>query len=138
MINAGNYLYIQPSTVEALTRSAANANANRNRKKQKTVIKEEVQENGKLDSLPEFQTVAVLPPALKSLVFLWEELSTNCLQTIQQRSVLPSPISQMQTMKLGKRPEKRPREDKLKERERKSSRKKKEWKPEMDPKCSEV
>ncbi|XP_043522651.1 E3 ubiquitin-protein ligase highwire-like [Frieseomelitta varia] len=129
VINAGNYLYIQPSTVEALTRSAANANANRNRKKQKTVIKEEVPESGKLDSLPEFQTVAVLPPALKSLVFLWEELSTNCLQTIQQRSVLPSPISQIQTMKLGKRPEKRPREDKLKEREKKSSRKKKEWKP---------
>ncbi|XP_026670203.1 E3 ubiquitin-protein ligase MYCBP2-like isoform X5 [Ceratina calcarata] len=118
VINAGNYLYIQPSTVEALTRSAANANANRNRKKQKTIIKEEVQENGKLDSLPEFQTVAVLPPALKSLVFLWEELSTNCLQTIEQ-----------QTMKLSKRPEKRPREDKLKEREKKSSRKKKEWKP---------
>lgn len=129
VINAGNYLYIQPSTVEALTRSAANANANRNRKKQKTVIKEEVQENVKLDSLPEFQTVAVLPPALKSLVFLWEELSTNCLQTIEQRSVLPSPISQIQTMKLGKRPEKRPREDKAKEREKKNSRKKKEWKP---------
>lgn len=129
VINAGNYLYIQPSTVEALTRSAANANANRNRKKQKTVIKEEVQENAKLDSLPEFQTVAVLPPALKSLVFLWEELSSNCLQTIEQRSVLPSPISQIQTMKLGKRPEKRPREDKAKEREKKNSRKKKEWKP---------
>ncbi|XP_076623337.1 MYC binding protein highwire isoform X2 [Colletes latitarsis] len=129
--NAGNYLHIQPSTLETLTRSAANANANRSRKKQEITIKEEVQANGKLGSLPEFQTVAVLPPALKSLVFLWEELSTNCLQAIEQQSVLPSPISQIQTMKLSKRPipEKRPREDKLKEREKKGSRKKKEWKP---------
>lgn len=31
--NDGNYLHIQPSTLESLTRSAANANANRNRKK---------------------------------------------------------------------------------------------------------
>ena len=128
--NAGNYLHIQPSTLETLTRSAANANANRNRKKQETTIKEEVQANGKLGSLPEFQTVAILPPALKSLVFLWEELSTSCLQTIDHESVLPSP-TQMQTMKLSKRPmpEKRPREDKLKERDKKENRKKKDWKP---------
>ncbi|XP_076385847.1 MYC binding protein highwire isoform X12 [Megachile rotundata] len=127
--NAGNYLHIQPSTLETLTRSAANANANRNRKKQETTIKEEVQENGKLGALPEFQTVAVLPPALKSLVFLWEELSTDCLQTIEQRSVLPSPTLQIQTMKLSKQLEKRIREDKAKDREKKSSKKKKEWKP---------
>ncbi|XP_076245488.1 MYC binding protein highwire [Calliopsis andreniformis] len=131
--NAGNYLHIQPSTLETLTRSAANANANRNRKKQEasSTIKEEVQANGKLGALPEFQTVAVLPPALKSLVFLWEELSTSCLQTIEHESVLPSPVSQIQTMKLSKRPmpEKRPREEKLKDREKKGNRKKKEWKP---------
>ncbi|XP_035719406.1 E3 ubiquitin-protein ligase MYCBP2-like isoform X2 [Vespa mandarinia] len=129
--NAGNYLHIQASTLETLTRSAANANANRSRKKQEVTIKEEIQSSGKLDSLPEFHTVAVLPPALKSLVFLWEELSTNCLQAVEQQSVLPSPISQIQTMKLAKRPapEKRPREDKVKEKEKKGSRKKKEWKP---------
>ncbi|EFN81009.1 Probable E3 ubiquitin-protein ligase MYCBP2 [Harpegnathos saltator] len=131
--NAGNYLHIQPSTLETLTRSAANANANRNRKKQESTIKEEIQANSssKLTSLPEFHTVAVLPPALKSLVFLWEELSTNCLQAIEQQSILPSPISHVQTMKLAKRPipEKRPREDKVKEREKKGSRKKKEWRP---------
>ncbi|XP_032681445.1 E3 ubiquitin-protein ligase MYCBP2 isoform X14 [Odontomachus brunneus] len=130
--NAGNYLHIQPSTLETLTRSAANANANRNRKKQENTIKEEIQANSsKLTSLPEFHTVAVLPPALKSLVFLWEELSTNCLQAIEQQSILPSPISHIQTMKLAKRPmpEKRPREDKVKEREKKGSRKKKEWRP---------
>ncbi|XP_015429888.1 PREDICTED: E3 ubiquitin-protein ligase MYCBP2-like [Dufourea novaeangliae] len=138
--NAGNYLHIQPSTLETLTRSAANANANRNRKKQETSSKEEVQANGKLGAVPEFQTVAVLPPALKSLVFLWEELSTNCLQAIEQQSVLPSPISQIQTMKLGKRPipEKRPREEKVKDREKKGSTKKKEWKPVGRPNGAEV
>lgn len=138
--NAGNYLHIQPSTLETLTRSAANANANRSRKKQETTIKEEVQANGKLGSLPEFHTVAILPPALKSLVFLWEELSTSCLQTIEHESVLPSPVSQIQTMKLSKRPmpEKRPREDKLKDREKKGSRKKKEWKPVSRANGSEV
>ncbi|XP_076287336.1 MYC binding protein highwire isoform X6 [Lasioglossum baleicum] len=129
--NAGNYLHIQPSTLETLTRSAANANANRNRKKQDSSAKDEGQANGKLGAVPEFQTVAVLPPALKSLVFLWEELSTNCLQAIEQQSVLPSPISQIQTVKLSKRPvpEKRPREEKLKDREKKGNRKKKDWKP---------
>ncbi|KMQ98404.1 putative e3 ubiquitin-protein ligase mycbp2-like protein [Lasius niger] len=139
--NAGNYLHIQPSTLETLTRSAANANANRSRKKQENTIKEEIQANsGKLSSLPEFHTVAILPPALKSLVFLWEELSTNSLQAIEQQSILPSPISQIQTMKLAKRPipEKRPREDKVKEREKKSNRKKKEWKPIGRANASEV
>lgn len=111
---AGNYLHIQPSTLETLTRSAANANANRNRAKKQhaeAVIKEESggsssgggdggstatvtgDVSGKLSSLPEasFHTVAVLPPALKSLVYLWEELTTNCLQAIMQQAVLPSP-----------------------------------------------
>jgi E3 ubiquitin-protein ligase MYCBP2 len=32
-VSASNYLHIQPSTLETLTRSAANANANRSRKK---------------------------------------------------------------------------------------------------------
>ena len=39
--NDGNYLHIPPSTLESLTRSAANANANRSRKKQESSIKEE-------------------------------------------------------------------------------------------------
>jgi len=139
--NADNYLHIYSSTLETLMRSAANANANRSRKKQENTIKEEIQASAsKLSSLPEFHTVAVLPPALKSLVFLWEELSTNCLQAIEQQSILPSPISQIQTMKLAKRPipEKRPREDKVKEREKKGSRKKKEWKPIGRANTSEV
>lgn len=40
--NDGGYLHIQPSTLESLTRSAANANASRNRKKtESNIIKEE-------------------------------------------------------------------------------------------------
>ncbi|XP_043286736.1 E3 ubiquitin-protein ligase MYCBP2 isoform X2 [Venturia canescens] len=128
--NAGHYLHIQPSTLETLTRSAANANANRNRKKQDSTIKEECQGGGKLTSLPECHTVAILPPALKSLVFLWEELSNNCQQAIEQQTVLPSPISQM-TTKMSKRQvvdKSQNREERPKEREnKKGNRKKKEW-----------
>ena len=128
--NAGNYLNIQPSTLETLTRSAASAN--RSRKKQDSEgIKEEVQPSSKLTALPEFHTVAILPPALKSLVFLWEELSTNCLQVIEQQTILPSPMSHAQLEKLVKRstPDKSSREEKVKDREKKANRKKKDWKP---------
>lgn len=81
---AGTYLHIQPSTLETLTRSAANASANRarNRKPQEGVIKEEAEG---------YQTISVLPPALKSLVYLWEELSSSCLQAIMQQAALSSP-----------------------------------------------
>lgn len=102
-----NYLHIQPSILESLTRSAANANANRNRKKPESSIKEEVNDIGvgnNLSALPELMTVTVLPPALKSLVFLWEELSTNTLQAIEQQTVLPSPLTRLPSVKLGKRP----------------------------------
>lgn len=129
--NAGNYLHIQPSTLETLTRSAANANANRSRKKQENIIKEEG-EASKLTALPEFHTVAILPPALKCLVFLWEELSTNCLQVINQQNVVHSPVAHMHTIKLSKKTdkgEKSVKEDKTKEKEKKTGRKKKEWKP---------
>lgn len=34
----GSYLHIQPSTLESLTRSAANANANRHRNKSKNSV----------------------------------------------------------------------------------------------------
>lgn len=37
------------------------------------------------------QTVAILPPALKALVILWEQLSTNCLHAISNQTALPSP-----------------------------------------------
>lgn len=159
---AGNYLHIQPSTLEALTRSAANANANRNRAKKQhgeAVIKEESGGNsgggstaatgdmaGKLASLPEttYHTVAVLPPALKSLVYLWEELSTNCLQAIMQQVVLPSPtmparstkkplsVDKMVVAMSNKGLQDSKEQRGANEREissKKAGRKKKEWKP---------
>jgi E3 ubiquitin-protein ligase MYCBP2 len=92
--------------------------------------------------LPEFTTVTVLPPALKGLVFLWEELSSNCLQVINQQSVLPSPIVQPQNPKHTKQAA---NEDPSKatsastpakeinnisdKREKKNARDKKDWKP---------
>ncbi|KAK0177727.1 hypothetical protein PV328_001747 [Microctonus aethiopoides] len=135
--NAGNYLHIQPSTLETLTRSAAGANANRNRnKKQDTaMIKEnEMSGNNKLMSLPETHTVAILPPALKSLVFLWEELSNNCLQAIEQQTILPSPITQFPMMKTPKKhnpmekSNNKDEKEKSKEKDnKKGNKKKKEW-----------
>lgn len=116
--NAGNYLHIQPSTLDTLTRSAVNANANRNRKKQEINVKDEM--NSKLTSLPESHTVAILPPALKCLVFLWEEIHTSCLQAIEYNLILASPNSQI--FKISKR-----NLDKSRDKDKKANRKKKEW-----------
>ena len=87
---AGSYLHIKPSTLETLTRSAANANANRHRNKSKSSQQSQgmIREEGRDDVLVRkdeettsvVQTIAVLPPALKCLVFLWEELTTICMQ----------------------------------------------------------
>lgn len=93
---AGSYLHIKPSTLETLARSAANANANRHRSKGKpgqqqenmvireegrgNIIREEVASRGPETSSTSFHTVTVLPPALKCLVFLWEELTASCMQ----------------------------------------------------------
>ncbi|XP_026474963.1 E3 ubiquitin-protein ligase highwire-like [Ctenocephalides felis] len=90
---------IQPGALDALTRSAANAAANRsNRGSRKNsnpqqanamVIKEEVagtSASNKLSSLPEM--VSVLPPALRSIVLLWEQLSKNYMTEFR---VLESP-----------------------------------------------
>ncbi|XP_074033015.1 MYC binding protein highwire isoform X2 [Leptinotarsa decemlineata] len=90
--NAGTYLHIQPSTLESLTRSAANASANRNRRKMNEgVIKEEGEKFCSTDSYG-YQTISVLPPALKSLVYLWEELTANCLQAVSQQMTANSPV----------------------------------------------
>ncbi|KAJ8666980.1 hypothetical protein QAD02_008642 [Eretmocerus hayati] len=105
--NDGGYLHIQPSTLESLTRSAANANANRARKRQDSSGKDD--SGNKLSALPEFSTVAALPPALKSLVFLWEELSSSTLHAIEQQTLLPSPAvnqtPKLATLNTGKRNE---------------------------------
>ncbi|XP_044762914.1 E3 ubiquitin-protein ligase MYCBP2 [Coccinella septempunctata] len=95
--NAGSYLHIQPATLESLTRSAANANANRNRSKKipNQAIKDEAATSkGSSNERSGYglHTVSVLPPALKSLVYLWEELSTSCFQAISQQMILQSPI----------------------------------------------
>ncbi|KAJ8937058.1 hypothetical protein NQ314_012052, partial [Rhamnusium bicolor] len=89
--NAGNYLHIQPSTLESLTRSAANASANRNRRKLTDGIIKEEGEKFATDNYG-YQTISVLPPALKSLVYLWEELTSNCLQAVSQQMILASPV----------------------------------------------
>lgn len=117
--NAGNYLHIQPSTLESLTRSAANASANRNRKKHNEgTIKEEGE---KYDSYG-YHTISVLPPALKALVYLWEELTTNCLRAMSQQQVATSsPVNSK-----GKKDDKTEREKNIHlEREIKKYRKKK-------------
>ncbi|XP_046683725.1 E3 ubiquitin-protein ligase MYCBP2 isoform X4 [Homalodisca vitripennis] len=86
---AGSYLHIQPSTLETLTRSAANANASRHRGRGKTGVIQE--ETTPATAPPQLQTVTVLPPALRCLVFLWEELTSSCLQTFATNAYLPSP-----------------------------------------------
>ncbi|XP_014287849.1 E3 ubiquitin-protein ligase MYCBP2 isoform X3 [Halyomorpha halys] len=94
---AGNYLHIKPSTLETLTRSAANANANRHRGKQ-SVIREELREEGKSE---QEHTVTVLPPALKCLVHLWEQLTITCLQAFTVNNILPSPCAPTSSCKNG-------------------------------------
>lgn len=88
---AGTYLHIQPSTLETLTRSAINASANRNRNRKlpEGVIKEDTPTS---DGNYGYQTISVLPPALKSLVFLWEELTGNCLQAMSQQMMATTPV----------------------------------------------
>lgn len=103
----GNYLHIQPSTLESLTRSAANASANRNRRKLNAntssyLIKENVplqqqqQEEGQVEVTGAFgnysKTISVLPPALNALVYLWEDLTSNCVQAINQQLIATSPV----------------------------------------------
>lgn len=87
--NAGTYLHIQPSTLESLTRSAANASANRNRRK---IPEHVIKEDTPTDTFGGYHTISVLPPALKALVYLWEELTSCCNQAISQHLILGSPV----------------------------------------------
>lgn len=105
---AGNILNIQPSTLESLTRSAANASANRSRARKITenTIKEGITTEKFPPETNLCHTVSVLPPALKCLVFLWEELSSNCMDFITQNATIGSPINKackdQENIKLGK------------------------------------
>lgn len=128
---AGTYLHIQPSTLETLTRSAANANAVRNRTKKisENTIKEDIPTEKFVSE--NYHTVAVLPPALKSLVYLWDELTSNCLQAIMQQMVVSSPIKGKKEKAFPCKMDKETREKNtaLEKESKKNSRKKKEWKP---------
>ncbi|KAK6627348.1 hypothetical protein RUM44_009825 [Polyplax serrata] len=109
---SGAYLQIQLATLESLTRSAANANANRTRKKQQAAqevsIKEEVPmeftrltgvdgdnlnkvKSDELKNDNKMVMVAVLPPALKGMVLIWEELTSVFVRAFEQQNLLSSP-----------------------------------------------
>lgn len=79
--NAGNYLNIRPSTLETLTKTG-NSCIN-NRKHRKNLTSE--YDKQKLHSLPE--VVTILPPALRCLVYLWEQVCTNCIQIVQSNTL---------------------------------------------------
>ncbi|XP_054087808.1 E3 ubiquitin-protein ligase highwire isoform X1 [Zeugodacus cucurbitae] len=86
--NAGTYLNIRPSTLETLTKSGNSSLNNRKHRKNLTSSsgagsgeESEGGEKQKLHTLPE--VVTVLPPALRCLVYLWEQVCTNCVQVMQ-------------------------------------------------------
>lgn len=141
-----------------MTRSAANANANRTRKKQQSPqeasIKEEVpaeiimrtKETVIADNLNKVKleeikndsgavTVSVLPPALKGMVIIWEDLSSIFLRAFEQQaflanSSLPSKFARNSALNREKVvPRKHSDLSKTKAEGKRSSRKKKDWKP---------
>ncbi|XP_055389767.1 E3 ubiquitin-protein ligase highwire-like [Condylostylus longicornis] len=83
--NAGNYLNIRPSTLETLTKSGVSSINNRRLRKGANDSESQNNEKTKLHSLPE--VVAVLPPALKCLVYLWEQLCTNSAHIVQSNTL---------------------------------------------------
>lgn len=84
--NAGNYLNIRPSTLETLTKSGNfSVNNRKYRKGQSSDNPDDLGDKQKLHSLPE--VVTVLPPALRSLVYLWEHICSNCVHIVQSNSL---------------------------------------------------
>lgn len=81
--NTGNYLNIRPSTLETLTKSG-NSSIH-NRRYRKAAALENESNDPKLHALSE--TITVLPPALRSLVYLWEKLCSNCVQLVQSNAL---------------------------------------------------
>lgn len=98
--NAGNYLNIRPSTLETLNKSGQSSILNRRNRKvnvdvssvaplhlSQTVKSFLLQSQltspdiSKLDSVPEMPVPC--PPALRCLVFLWEQITANCIQMAQ-------------------------------------------------------
>ncbi|XP_037938854.1 E3 ubiquitin-protein ligase highwire [Teleopsis dalmanni] len=83
--NAGNYLNIRPSTLETLTKSGNSSINNRKYRKNLTSDYGEGCEKQMLHALPEI--VTVLPPALRCLVFLWEQICASCVQIVQSNTL---------------------------------------------------
>lgn len=112
--NAGSYLNIRPSTLETLTKASESSIQNRKYHKNAsevsrqshavqcsisnnqmiysfTIVEQNTNihgESGKLQSLPEMMPVC--PPALRCLLFLWEQLCSNCIQAIQTNATDPN------------------------------------------------
>jgi len=88
--NAGNYLNIRPSTLESLTKSGNCSLHNRAKYRKNMLIGAGVTHPGedqtqKLQALPEM--VSVLPPALRCLVYLWEQICSGCVQIVQSNAL---------------------------------------------------
>lgn len=105
--NAGNYLNIRPSTLETLNKSGQSSISNRRNRKVNAEVKSHTfidrcelrcdslllrqsqitsPDIGKLDALQEIPITASCPPALRCLVFLWEQISANCIQLAQSNN----------------------------------------------------
>ncbi|XP_020804911.1 E3 ubiquitin-protein ligase highwire isoform X2 [Drosophila serrata] len=87
--NAGNYLNIRPSTLETLTKSG-NCSLHNRSKHRKNLVggsggSDADASAQKLQALPEM--VSVLPPALRCLVYLWEQICSGCVQIVQSNAL---------------------------------------------------
>ncbi|XP_070133334.1 E3 ubiquitin-protein ligase highwire [Drosophila bipectinata] len=83
--NAGNYLNIRPSTLETLTKSG-NCSLHNRSKHRKNLLNQGGEDPAqKLQALPE--VVSVLPPALRCLVYLWEQICSGCVQIVQSNAL---------------------------------------------------
>ncbi|XP_039231733.1 E3 ubiquitin-protein ligase highwire isoform X2 [Drosophila yakuba] len=90
--NAGNYLNIRPSTLETLTKSGNCSLHNRSKYRKNLLsggggaaINSGEDPAQKLQALPEM--VSVLPPALRCLVYLWEQICSGCVQIVQSNAL---------------------------------------------------
>lgn len=84
--NAGNYLNIRPSTLETLNKSGQSSISNRRNRKVNAESQITSPDFGKLDALQEVPVIASCPPALRCLVFLWEQISASCIQLAQSNN----------------------------------------------------